>query len=80
MLNNAKQLGSSNQNLILETAGRIYIKVADRFYELDFRDQNNKEQTTINNNIVQKEEADLSGLVTKKDLKSSLAQYMTKRD
>ena len=81
MLNNTTTFGNGNQNLVLETAGRVYIKVSDKFYELNFRDQtSNKGPAVINNNIVQKEEADLSNYITKRDLKSSLAQYITKRD
>ena len=81
LINDAKSLGNGSQNLILETAGRIYVKVADRFYELNFRDQGSgKVEQNVTNNTTIKEEADLSNYVTKKDLKASLAQYITKRD
>ena len=74
-------LGKENQNLILETAGRIWIKVQDRFYELDFRNQNKgKSVVNVVNNITETaEEPDLSGFVTKKFLKSALTEYVTKR-
>ena len=38
-INNADVLGEKNKNLVLETAGKVYIKVAERYYELHFRDQ-----------------------------------------
>ena len=77
---NATKLGKPNQNLVLETAGRIYVKVQDRFYELDFRNQNNKSVVNVTNNITEAADSpDLSGFVTKKYLKASLAEYVTKR-
>jgi hypothetical protein len=77
---NATKLGKPNQNLVLETAGRIYVKVQDRFYELDFRNQNgNKSVVNVTNVTEATDQPDLSGFVTKKYLKASLAEYVTKR-
>ena len=76
------KVGRQNQNLILETAGRIWIKVQDRFYELNFRNQNKGSSQTVNvtNNITETaEEPDLSNYVTKNYLKSTLTEYVTKR-
>ena len=78
---NATVLGKSNQNLVLETAGRIYVKVQDRFYELDFRNQGRGSGDTkieiVNNSVGQ--DVDLKGYVTKEFLKASLNSYVTKR-
>ena len=77
---NATKLGKPNQNLVLETAGRIYVKVQDRFYELDFRNQGKGNDTKIEIvNNSQDKDLDLSGYVTKDFLKASLNKYVTKR-
>ena len=79
---NATKLGKENQNLILETAGRIWIKVQDRFYELDFKNngKSEKEVQIINNyNEPQENNIDLSKFVSKNYLKSALTEYVTKR-
>ena len=82
-LDNASKVGRPNQNLVLETAGRIWVKVQDRFYELDFRDQNkgaSRVTNVVNNNITETaEEPDMSQYVTKNYLKSTLTEYVTKR-
>lgn len=36
-------VGLKNQNFIIETAGKFYVKVAERFYEIDFRESKLKE-------------------------------------
>ena len=41
-VSNGYDIGVNGRDLILKTSGKIYVKVADKFYELDFR--NNKEQ------------------------------------
>ena len=33
LVNNATTIGTGGQNLVLETAGRIYVKVNERYYE-----------------------------------------------
>ena len=79
---NATKLGKPNQNLVLETAGRIYVKVQDRFYELDFRNQGRGSGDTkieIVNNNVHPSDIDMNGYVTKEFLKASLNSYVTKR-
>ena len=77
---NATKLGKPNQNLVLETAGRIYVKVQDRFYELDFRNQNNNKSAVNVTNVTEATDTpDLSGFVTKKYLKAALSEYVTKR-
>ena len=79
---NATTLGKPNQNLVLETAGRIYVKVQDRFYELDFRNQGRGAGDTkieIVNNNTTNQDIDLKGYVTKEFLKASLNSYVTKR-
>lgn len=86
VLDNASKFGKPNQNLVLETAGRIWIKVQDRFYELKFKDldarienASKKGSTTIINNEVASDEPDLSDYVSKKYLKATLNEYVTKR-
>ena len=78
---NATKLGVPNKNLVFETAGRIYVKVQDRFYELDFRNQGKAGDTKIEivNNTSNAQEVDMSGYVTKEFLKASLSSYVTKR-
>lgn len=82
-INNADVLGEKNKNLVLETAGKVYVKVADRYYELHFRDQENGTTTIINQpvepDINIPESPDLSKYVTKAYLKASLNNYITKR-
>ena len=82
IINDSKVLGSGTQNIVLETAGHIYIKVNDRYYELNFRDPNNKQKTVVNNTTITNntsEPVDLSDYVTEDYLKSALTEYVTKR-
>ena len=78
---NAVTLGKPNENLVFETAGRIYVKVQDRFYELDFRNQGKGGDTKIEivNNTSRQSDIDMKGYVTKEFLKASLNSYVTKR-
>lgn len=71
-------IGNDGQNLVLATAGRIWVKVKDRFYELDFRHSNRtsksiendeQESSDVENNI------DLSDYITKNQLMQILASY-----
>ena len=80
LINDAFKLGKGDTNLVLETAGHVYIKVADRFYELDFKNENKGTSTTVINNSVETPEVDLSGYVSKKYLKSALNNYVTVRN
>lgn len=38
-VNNGYDIGVNGRDLILKTSGKIYVKVADKFYELDFRNE-----------------------------------------
>ena len=79
-INDVTKLGSGGSNLILETAGKIYIKVADRFYELDFKNQRSDSDRTISiNPPTETPEIDRSQYVTKKYLKATLSNYITQR-
>jgi len=80
LINNSVKLGKGDTNLVLETAGHVYIKVADRFYELDFKNENKGTSTTVINNTTEAPEVDLSGYVSKKYLKSALNNYITVRN
>lgn len=80
LINNSQILGSGSTDLILNTRGKIYVKVGDRFYELDFKNEGNKESSITNNTIINNPEQDLSPYVTKKYLKAALGEYVTKRN
>lgn len=81
LINNGQILGTGSTDLILNTRGKIYVKVGDRFYELDFKNEgNNRESTIINNTTINNPEQDLSPYVTKKYLKAALGEYVTKRN
>lgn len=41
-VSNGYDIGVNGRDLILKTSGKIYVKVADKFYELDFK--NNKQE------------------------------------
>lgn len=80
IINDATKLGSGGSNLVLETAGKVYIKVADRFYELDFKNPGGRIVRVGSSGEDQKApEIDMSQYVTKKYLKSSLSNYITQR-
>jgi hypothetical protein len=44
-VNNGYDIGVNGRDLILKTSGKIYVKVADKFYELDFRNEQKKDST-----------------------------------
>lgn len=46
-INNSKKVGDKSQDLVLQTSGRVYVQVKDRFYEINFRgdDEDDKEET-----------------------------------
>ena len=44
-VSNGYDIGVNGRDLILKTAGKVYIKVADKFYELDFRNEKQKTDT-----------------------------------
>lgn len=52
-VNNGYDIGVNGRDLILKTSGKIYVKVADKFYELDFRNEKQKTDTTESSEIVQ---------------------------
>lgn len=41
-VSNGYDIGVNGRDLILKTSGKIYVKVADKFYELDFRNEKQK--------------------------------------
>ena len=82
LVNNATTIGTGGQNLVLETAGRIYVKVNERYYELDFKNSGSEKLygKPIVNEIVQPtEEVDLSDYITNDDLKKALKKYVTEK-
>lgn len=44
-VNNGYDIGVNGRDLILKTSGKIYVKVADKFYELDFKNEQKKNST-----------------------------------
>jgi hypothetical protein len=44
-VSNGYDIGVNGRDLILKTSGKIYVKVADKFYELDFRNEQKKDST-----------------------------------
>ena len=83
MIPTQKVIGSPLQNLILETAGRVYIKVAEHYYELDFRNktveevessEETEDTTSTPSNI------DLSQYLNKSEINNLLVNYATKDD
>lgn len=52
-VSNGYDIGVNGRDLILKTSGKIYVKVADKFYELDFRNEKQKTDTTESSEIVQ---------------------------
>lgn len=45
-VNNGYDIGVNGRDLILKTSGKIYVKVADKFYELNFRNEDQNSQKT----------------------------------
>lgn len=52
-VSNGYDIGVNGRDLILKTSGKIYVKVVDKFYELDFRNEKQKTDTTESSEIVQ---------------------------
>lgn len=55
-LNNNSKVGDKGKDLILQTSGRVYVQVKDRFYPINFRDTDNpnsseNSNTSNNSNI-----------------------------
>ena len=55
-LSNNSKVGDKGKDLILQTSGRVYVQVKDRFYPINFRDTDNpnsseKSNTSNNSNI-----------------------------
>lgn len=42
-VSNGYDIGVNGRDLILKTSGKIFVKVADKFYELDFKNEHKKE-------------------------------------
>lgn len=91
-----KIIGEPNKNIVLETAGRFYVKVGQKYYEINFRNQD-KTETETDTDAVKKiaksvvepiveeavknaEKPDMSNYVTFPDLETSQSNYVTKRD
>lgn len=43
-VNNGYDIGVNGRDLILKTSGKIYVKVSDKFYELDFKNEKQKSE------------------------------------
>ena len=82
LVNNATTIGTGGQNLVLETAGHIYVKVNERYYELDFKNSGSEKlygKPIVNEVVQPTEEVDLSDYITNDDLKKALKKYVTEK-
>lgn len=82
LVNNATTIGTGGKNLVLETAGHIYVKVNERYYELDFKNSGSEKlygKPIVNEIIQPVEEVDLSDYITNEDLKKTLKKYVTEK-
>lgn len=52
-VSNGYDIGVNGRDLILKTSGKIYVKVADKFYELDFRNEKQKTDITESSEATQ---------------------------
>lgn len=43
-LSNNSKVGDKGKDLILQTSGRVYVQVKDRFYEINFRGDDEKDK------------------------------------
>ena len=73
IINNSYIIGIGTRNLVLNTLGRIYIKVKDRYYEFDFRKQFG-EEISIPNIIIVKNEQEVSNLTYPGDNKLIISE------
>ena len=44
-VSNGYDIGVNGRDLILKTSGKVYVKVADKFYELNFRNEEQNSKT-----------------------------------
>lgn len=49
IINNSENIGSPGKDLIIHTLGKIYIKVGDKYHELNFKNINNSDNTVNDN-------------------------------
>ena len=81
IVNDSQIIGNGTTDIVLNTRGKIYIKVNDRFYELNYKAlASGANNTTIINNINPTEDLDLSNYVSKKYLKNTLEDFVTVRN
>ena len=52
-VSNGYDIGVNGRDLILKTSGKIYVNVADKFYELDFRNEKQKTDITESSETIQ---------------------------
>lgn len=93
LINNGEILGKYNKDLILETAGRLYIKVRDRLYEIDYKKLNDidslvgraveqsklEESENKSESETIQQEINLDDYITSDDLRRKLKNYVTTR-
>lgn len=48
IINSSYVIGVGTRNMVLNTLGRLYVKVQDRYYEIDFRNQSNGSNSSPN--------------------------------
>lgn len=63
IINNSYVVGVNGRNLVLNTLGRLYVKVRDRYYEIDFKNLINSEKEEVkkeSNLIIEDEKIDVN--------------------
>ena len=81
IVNDSQIISNGTTDIVLNTRGKIYVKVNDRFYELNYKAlASGANNTTIINNINPTEDLDLSDYVSKKYLKNTLEDFVTVRN
>ena len=56
-LSNNSKVGDKGKDLILQTSGKVYVQVKDRFYEINFRgddEEDKDEEKELRRKIVEK--------------------------
>lgn len=62
LLNNSYTVGIGTRNLVLNTFGRVYVKVNDRYYELDFKNKQTSDSESLPEIIVLDSASDVDKL------------------
>lgn len=78
-VNNTTLIGNKGRNVVIETAGRLYVRTGGKYYEIDFRNQNRQSSSAKKTIETTGEVVETPDYVTKEYLDGELANYITKR-